>query len=269
MRVSKLGMTVLATCALASGSVEALAQEIDGDALASEQASRDWALQITPYLWASGIKGDISPFRQAPTIHIEKSFSEIMDDLNFGTFVDVWGRYGNYVFSADIMYVNTTEGHVIGALPIIGNTPGLSADVDTEQFTATLKAGYRVYADPQFTLDLLGGVRIWHVSNEVTVNYGPFSISHDESFGWADPVVGMRAFVRLTDQFSLQAQADVGGFGVGSDLTWQALATFNYAFTDHMSASVGYKILHVDYDSGGHVFDTTLSGPVLGFTYRF
>ncbi len=45
-------------------------------------------------------------------------------------------------------------------------------------------------------------------------------MSYHESFSWVDPVVASRVFVNLTDRLSLQAQADIGGFGVGSDLTW-------------------------------------------------
>lgn len=228
-----------------------------------------WALQITPYLWAAGLKGDVSPFRRGPTISVEKSFSDVMEHLNVGGFIDVWGRYDRFVFSADMMYVNTTDSRVIGALPVVGATPGLSADVDTVEFSATLKGGYRVYDDRDFSFDLLAGVRIWHISNDVTINYGAFSRSYGEEFGWVDPVVGFRAFYRFTPQFSVQAQADFGGFGAGSDHTWQALATANYAFTDSLSVSAGYKILDVDYESDGHVFDATLKGPVIGLTYRF
>ncbi len=82
-------------------------------------------------------------------------------------------------------------------------------------------------------------------------------------------MIGARAFFRLTEDLSLQAQADIGGFGAGSDLTWSALATVNYIFTDHLSVSAGYKLLDVDYDHGGYVYDTRLSGPALGVTYRF
>lgn len=39
--------------------------------------------------------------------------------------------------------------------------------------------------------------------------------------------------------------------------------------TDRLSASAGYKVLDVDYDDGGHVYDTRLAGPVFGVTYRF
>lgn len=242
-----------------------------------------WAMQITPYMWAAGLEGDISPFRRAPTIEVEKSFSDVLDDLNFGGFVNIWGRYERFVFSGDVMYVDTTDSHGAGPLPAL-QIPGLGvpippgadvdAKVDTKQFMATLQGGYRVIETPQFTLDALVGARFWYISTDVSVTashpaIGTRSASHGESFGWVDPVIGARVFLPVTDKLSLQAQADIGGFGAGSDLTWSALATVNYTFTDHLSASVGYKVLSVDYDHGGHVYDTRLAGPVLGMTYRF
>jgi hypothetical protein len=240
-----------------------------------------WALQVTPYMWAAGLDGHISPFRRGPTIGVEKSFSDVMDDLNFGGFINIWGRYDRFVFSGDIMYVDTTDGHNTGPLPAftipgVGVIPpggSIGAKVDTKQFTATLMGGYRVIDTSQLTLDALGGVRFWHISNDVTLTGslgGPVgSVSYGESFGWVDPLVGLRAFVPLTEKLSLQAQADIGGFGAGSDFTWSALATVNYVFNDRLSGSVGYKVLDVDYNRNGHVYDTRLSGPVLGMTYRF
>lgn len=233
----------------------------------------DWTLQITPYLWASGLDGNISPFRRAPTIGVEKSFSDVMEDLNFGGFVNIWGRYDRFVFSGDVMYVNTTDSHAFGPLPAlpVPVPPGtvVNGDVDSEEFTATLQGGYRVIDTPGFTLDALGGARFWYISNDVTVSALGMSRSYGESFGWVDPVIGARAFFQLTDKLSLQGQADIGGFGAGSDFTWSALATVNYIFTNHLSVSAGYKVLDVDYDHDGYVFDTQLSGPVLGMTYRF
>jgi len=241
----------------------------------------NWALQITPYMWAAGLDGHISPFRRGPTIGVEKSFSDVMDDLNFGGFVNVWGRYDRFVVSGDIMYVNTTDSHGVGPLPALtipgvgGIPPGgnIDAKVDTTQFTATLMGGYRVVDTPQITLDALGGARFLPISDHVTLagRLGRFSrpVHHAESFGWVDPLVGLRAFLPVTEKLSVQAQVDIGGFGAGSDFTWSALATANYAFSDSFAASVGYKVLDVDYDHDGHVYDTRLSGPVLGLTYRF
>ncbi|WP_080839935.1 hypothetical protein [Agrobacterium genomosp. 13] len=242
----------------------------------------NWAFQATGYLWATGLNGNISPFRRAPTLHVEKSFSDVMDDLNFGGFLNIWGRYDRFVLSGDLMYVDTTDSKAAGPLPAL-QIPGLptlpagaavGANVDTQEFMATLQAGYRVIDADGFSLDALAGARFWHISNDVAVTashplIGSVSASHRESFGWLDPVIGARAFFSLTDKLSVQGQVDIGGFGAGSDLTWSALATVNYVFTDTLSVSAGYKVLDVDYSHDGYVFDSRLSGPVVGLTYRF
>lgn len=231
----------------------------------------DWVVQVTPYMWAAGMEGDLSPFRAAPTIHVEKSFSEIMEDFNIGGFLNVWARRDRFVFSGDIMYVNTTAAESTRVLPDL--FPGglaISAEVDTVEFNATLQGGYRVVDTPRFTLDALAGGRFWYISNDVTIETDVLgSISREEDFSWFDPLVGARAFYNFTDRLSVMGQADIGGFGVGSDLTWSVLGTFNYVFNDNWSVSAGYKYLSVDYDDDGYVFDVDMSGPVLGVTYRF
>jgi hypothetical protein len=50
-----------------------------------------------------------------------------------------------------------------------------------------------------------------------------------------EPVIGARAFLAVSDKVSLQAQADIGGFGVGSGFAWQVLATANHVVNEHYS----------------------------------
>lgn len=227
-----------------------------------------WVVQITPYVWAAGIEGDVSPFRRAPTVDIEKSFSDIFEDLNFGGFVQLWVRKERFVFSADVMYIDTTDSKVLDRLPL-PPPPELSAEIDTTQFTATAEIGYRVVDEESFTLDLLAGARVWDISDDLTARYAGFSLSFDEDFGWVDPIVAARGFFRLSDDWSILVHGDVGGFDVGSSFTAQALATLNYTINDRFALSGGYKVLTVDYKSDGYVFDTTLHGPVVGLTLRF
>lgn len=256
-------------CTIGLTPVVQAADTIPATDVVATQTNRDWVLQVTPYIWASGLKSNISPFRRGPEIEVSKSFADILKDLDFGGFVDVWARYDRIVFSGDLMFVSTSDSRNIATLPIIGPVRGLSASADTELFTTTLQAGYRIYDAPGVSLDLLGGLRYWNVANDVTIEYHQASISYGESFDWTDPLIGMRGFYQITPKLSLQAQADFGGFGVGSKQTWQALGTLTYILTDHLSMSAGYKLLDVDYRSGGHVFDTRMQGPVLGMTYRF
>ncbi|MDT1061353.1 hypothetical protein RM190_05730 [Paracoccus sp. CPCC 101403] len=230
-----------------------------------------WIVQISPYLWATGLDGDVSPFRSGPTVSIEKDFSEVMDSLNLGGFINFWARNGRFVLSGDMMFVDTTDSKA-GTLPALPGLPAglpVSGDVDTTQFMATVQGGYRFHDAPGLTVDGLAGLRFWHISNELTVRALGQSRGFKESFSWVDPVIGMRALARISERWSFQAQADVGGFGMGSDQTWSALGTFNYIITDNGSVSFGYKIMDVDYDDDGHVFDARLQGPVIGATWRF
>jgi hypothetical protein len=194
-----------------------------------------------------------------------------MEDFNVGGFVNIWARRDRFVFSGDVMYVNTTAAKSTRVLPDL--FPGgieVSGELDTVEFNATAQAGYRIVDTSQFTLDALAGGRFWYVSNDLTIHVaGIGSISGKEDFNWFDPVVGARAFYNITDRLSVMAQGDIGGFGAGSDLTWSILGTVNYILSDNWSVSAGYKHLAVDYDDDGYVFDVDLSGPVLGVTYRF
>ena len=230
----------------------------------------DWVVQVTPYMWASGMEGDLSPFQHAPTVHVDVPFSEVWDHLNFGGFLNVWAKRDRFVFSGDLMYVNLSGADAVKPLPNLAPGVELDAELDSVQFYAALQGGYRVIETPQFSLDALAGGRFWYISNDLTLrleNVG--SRSFKEDFTWFDPLIGARAFYNITDKLSVMGQADIGGFGVGSEFTWSVLGTFNYVFNDNWSASVGYKHLSVDYDDDGHVFDVDMSGPVVGVTYRF
>jgi hypothetical protein len=68
----------------------------------------------------------------------------------------------------------------------------------------------------------------------------------------------------------MRYNADIGGFGVSSDLVWQAFLGFGYRITENASLAVGYRGLGVDYSSGEYrTLDVINHGPVLGFEFRF
>lgn len=245
-------------------------EEVDANLAASEPS--DWLIQVTPYIWAAALKGSVSPFQRGPEVSVEKSFSDIMDSLNMAGFINLWGRQGNWIISGDIMFVDTTNSHTTGPLPALPGVPAglrVKGELDSKQFSATLQGGYRFHDAQGITIDALAGARYWNISNRVTVSAAGRSVEFEESFDWFDPIVGARIFVPINDEWSFQAQGDIGGFGVGSDRTWSLLATVNWIVTEHASISAGYKVLDVDYSDDGHVFDTQLRGPVIGATWRF
>ena len=99
----------------------------------------------------------------------------------------------------------------------------------------------------------------------------PRSASRNES--WADPVVGMRVNLPLSRAIDFTLVTDVGGFGVGSDLTFQAWPSFGIRITDSIRAKLGYRAIYSDYNTGSGVnafeYDVLTHGPTLGVQFRF
>lgn len=217
-----------------------------------------WRFQATPYVWMSGMEGQVRPFRGAPMADVDKSFSELMDSLDAAAFVTGTARRGNVVLQADLTHASTSDST---PLPI-----GLAAKVKVRQTSATLTAGYAWATNERTGIDLMAGLRYWDIHAAVEVP-GVVSARSDSSF--VDPIAAVRWRQVIAPRWSSVAYVDVGGFGVGSDATWQAVALANYRASDNLFVSMGYRHLSVDYRDGGKRLDVALSGPMLGLTYRF
>jgi hypothetical protein len=231
----------------------AVAQVGSNDASATE----DWRFQITPYVWMSGLDGQVQPFRGAPTAHVEKSFADVLSNLNAAAFVTGSARKGRLVLHGDLSHASTSDS---AALPM-----GLFADARVRQTSMTLAAG-RNWQEGRSSFDLLGGVRLWEIQARVNVA-GLASARSNSSF--TDPILAARWRYELAPQWSSLVYVDAGGFGVGSDSTWQWLGTLNYQWRENVYWSLGYRYLRVNYRSDGKRLDFSQGGPLLGITFRF
>jgi hypothetical protein len=93
---------------------------------------------------------------------------------------------------------------------------------------------------------------------------------------WVDPVVGGRVRHMFASGSELNLEGDVGGFGAGSDFSWQAVATYGFdvnVLNTTMRSVVGYRALSVDYSQigahGRNGLDWIQHGPVLGVAFRW
>ena len=228
--------------------------------LAAAETLRDehWRFQLTPYVWMSGLQGQVRPSAHAPLVEVDKSFSQLMDSLDAAAFVTGTARRGALVVQADLTHAATSD-----AVPL---PLGLAARAKVSQSSATLTAGYAWVADERRGIDLLAGIRYWDINAAVAVP-GVAAARSDSTF--VDPVAGVRWRQQLAPRWSSMAYVDVGGFGLGSDVTWQLLALANYQASEQVFVSLGYRHQQLDYRDKGKRLDVALSGPMLGLTWRF
>lgn len=219
----------------------------------------EWTGQVTPYVWGSGLGGDITPFTGAPTVRIDKSFSDVLEDSDGAFFISAFARRDRLVLLGDFSYAASSKD---GQVP-----PGLPAEGRLRQSSLTLAAGWRLHQDERIALDLLGGLRHWSVRAAVDVPLAGLARSPGTTF--TDPLLAARANITLSPRWSMIAYADVGGFGAGSERTHQWLLTGNYQPGGRWVFSFGLRQLSVDYRDGGTRVDATLAGPLLGASWRF
>lgn len=215
----------------------------------------DWNYRFILYGQAAGLDGDVTV--RGLTSSVDLSFSDLLEDLEFATQALFYAQRGPWSVAFDFSYLGLGESF---------DRPPATVDADT--YIAELTGGYRV-AEP---LELLAGVRYVRLENKIDFD-GPLGIEVDDKQDWVDPLIGARLTLPLAERWTFRGRADIGGFGVGSDLAWQLGAYFEYAPSPSWSTVVGYRILDIDYEDGEGFnefgFDAQLSGPVLGVSFNF
>jgi len=232
------------------------AQAASGENGAAEE---EWSGQVTLYGWGAGVGGDFRPFAGGPTLAFDKSLGDVLEDLDAAFFATALARKGDLVLLADLTY---TESSRQGRIP-----PGIPASGEVSLRSVSLLGGKRFAASPATTIDLLGGLRVWSLDGRVAVPAAGVALAPEENF--VDPVVAVRFNSHLAERLSLIAYGDVGGLGIGSDLTWQGVATLNYRAGRAVYLSAGYRHLYLDRQAGGASFKGSLSGPLAGVTLAF
>jgi hypothetical protein len=89
------------------------------------------------------------------------------------------------------------------------------------------------------------------------------------SRSWVDPIVAVRMRHWLNRRVFLNLYGDVGGFGVGSRLTWAAAGGLGYQAKDDLALELYYRVYSVDYENDGFLYDATLHGVFAGLAYHF
>ena len=129
-----------------------------GAQTAAGQSGR-WQYELTPYLWASGMKGDVQA-GALPRTSVDMSFSDILDVFDFGLMGAFEARNGRWGLLFDGMYMKVSDSATArrtGPGPI-GATLTANADVKMEQTMLAGAVAYRAM-EGRSPVDVIGGLR--------------------------------------------------------------------------------------------------------------
>lgn len=235
----------------------------------AQESTDGWQYELTPYVWGAGMSGTIKVNNKPEAgLAVEQSFSDVFKMLEFALMGSFEARNGRYGLLADAVYFKVSdEGSVTGPLGFVS----LDANAEITQQMYSLGGAYRLMEGGS-PLDVVGGLRYtsvrWDVAiaaSEPIVATRRFRKNND----WIDPYIGVRLQHPLDDHWSLVGYADIGGFGIGSDLALQALTGVNYAFKSTLIGKFGLRYTSADYKSDDFKYDMSNAGFYLGLGFRW
>ncbi len=269
------GAALLAVASLFM-SFTAAAADFDEARIAPEQRKpeREWAVIVSPYAWAASLEGNGS--LAGFDTDVDVPFSDVFDHLDFVLMGNIEVTNGQWGFYLDAQHVRTSQDE-----ELLQNEIGLKIRTTSLAAGAFFKAyeielgGETVFARPRtLSIEPTAGLRWTKLEAEASVP----GLSASKSADWTDPFIGLRMNADLTERWNLFAEADVGGFGVGSRLSVNAQTYLGYRTMMLGRPTIlrfGYRALYQDYENDDFTgvnkfrWDVTQHGPVVGLSMRF
>jgi hypothetical protein len=265
-----------------------------------------WQFSFTPYGWMINVNGDVTV--AGNNVSVNQDFFQIVDKSDS---LAAWMSYfearkGKFAFFTDLVWLDlgfpghfNRSGSPFARFPratvsVVGN-----AQLDYESTIVQSGVSYEVArwenAPGSFTaVDVLGSARYWNLDTSLSVrltgtldidfsrlglNFNPsrgIATSRSNTLEWVDPVVGARIRHQIAPGKEVRISGDIGGFGVGSDFSWQAVAVYGFHTTClgvPLYADIGYRALYADYSENGRFgnngFNVVQHGPIIGATFSW
>ena len=213
-----------------------------------------WEFLVAPYFLAPYMNGELT-VRDRP-IEVDANPGDIFDKLQFGAMLYAEASKGPWAIAVDGLYMNLGQA-----------AQRIEAEADAKQAAVEL-AGFRELTP---AVEVLIGGRINILDAGITFPALDTSVGDDHL--WVDPIVGFRLRVPGSSQLIAGVRADLGGFGLGSDLAWQIYPSVGYRFSDLFALVASYRVLDMKYETGEgterFVYDVTTFGPQVGLEFHF
>ena len=218
----------------------------------AQPSGDEWQVVVAPYLMGAAMSGTTT--LRGRDADVTVSASDIFSNLQFGAMGLIEAKKGNWGFGSDVIWM------------ALGSTVR-DTNVDFNQGAFAFYGIRRLGA----AADVTFGARVNTLQGELDFKTIGLRVDQDET--WVDPLVGLTLRTPPDRFLQLRLYSEIGGFGVGSNFTWQAFPTVGLRLAPGFALEFGYRWLDIDYESGDgsdrFAYDMLTQGPVLGMAFKF
>jgi hypothetical protein len=230
---------------------------------AQAAAGEGWDWVAAPYLWAAGVSTDIDlPAGQPPAggVSSDTTFADAVDKLDGAFQIHVEGQGDRFGVFADFTFLGLADEN---------DHPRFRTESDLDTRLFELAAVWSPGEGRYQGLDLFAGLR--YIDADLAMQFKPVNTAfptttRDVDATFYDFMLGARYTWALSDRWGLTVRGD-GSFG-DTEGSWNASAVANYK-TRRGAWIFGYRYLTVDLEARGNAVDITMSGPMIGYGFKF
>jgi len=232
----------------------------------TETNAKKWHFLAEPYLMFPYMDGETG-VGDLLSIPVDANPGDIFSKLKMAAMLYFEARTNKWAITSDLVYMKLSQEV----------TPGVllhSGDVAVKEFIWEPAGLYKILP----FMEVGAGGRLVNLATDIDIRRnvlpaGTEQVTESGSKTWFDPILITRLTTNINDKWLFQFRGDIGGFGAGSDLTWQLQAYAGYKFTKVFQLTAGYRLLSIDYDKGADserfVYNVNTFGPLVRFGFSF
>jgi hypothetical protein len=226
----------------------------------TQASAADWDWSATPYIWAPSISTDL--LNEAPPVEGESAsdFGDIVDKIDMGFLGHLEGQGDDFGAFADVIYLSLGDQK---------DFERLSTDSSLDTTVFELAAVWSPGEQRNKGFEVIGGLR--HIIIDFSVDLDPVNselsnakVQLDQSY--SDLMVGGRYTGDFTEKWGYSLRAD-GSWG-DTEGTMNLSALVDYK-TKSGAWLFGYRYMTVELGDADTNIDLTLSGPVVGYAFKW
>jgi hypothetical protein len=229
--------------------------------IAQDDQGKKWHYLGELYLMFPSMTGETA-VGNLPEVEVDAEAGDILGHLKMGAMFYFEATNNDWSISSDFLYMKLGQDAVPGEIVT-------SAEVTMKQ-TAWELAGLKRIT-PWLDAGLAGRIVSLYMGLDMeTINSQQ---SGSDTRTWFDPVIVVRSNNVIKEKWLAQLRLDAGGFGIGSDFTWQIQANIGYRFSKLFQTTIGYRYIGIDYDNGEgaerFLYDIDTYGMVVRLGFNF
>lgn len=228
--------------------------------VAPQSRAADWDWMVAPYGWAPSISTDIETQSPPSSSSTDTKFGDIVDKIDGAFQIHIEGQGDRWGMFADFTFLGLADD---------SEHPRFRTESDLDTRLFEIAAVWSPGEGRFEGVDVFAGLR--YIDVDMTLELEPTNtafptVTVDGGETFNDAMLGVRYTWALSERWGVTLRGD-GSFG-DTEGTWNASAVANYR-TRNGAWLFGYRHLDIEIEAGGSNTNLTLSGPLIGYGFRF